>query len=315
MNPGAGNTAYITSLTDSIESQLNYRFYASESANVSYQYQAKAIVRGTSGSGDSDEGISIIWAKQFTLIEPTSATTHDDTVVLNPKLTIPFASYKKMIEQFKEAFAVPLNSQVEVIYNIKITGDINGTSFNDTKETRVSIPLDQAVYKPTVRLIKSERHDVVPAQTLRFDDMVTQYEVPVALMLIAIGFVCMLYGFRKQIIKSPYQRELDRIYRYHDGIIIRLKRPANLSHKNIIAVQSFDDLLNLEEEIKTPIIASEASDHTTHFLVTRDDEVYVYTLGVQVPFIPPRTESAEPVRTEPTQPLESKHRPRPKIIS
>lgn len=38
--------------------------------------------------------------------------------------------------------------------------------------------------------------------------------------------------------------------------------------------------------MKTPIIAHEVNDATTHFLITRDDIVYVYTMGVQMPFKP-----------------------------
>lgn len=87
------------------------------------------------------------------------------------------------------------------------------------------------------------------------------------------------FGMRKQIFKSPYQRELDRIYRYHDGLIIKASAHTDLSSKTTVPVQSFEDILNLEEELKSPIVASAAGLNATRFMIIHGDIVYVYTLG------------------------------------
>jgi hypothetical protein len=38
-------------------------------------------------------------------------------------------------------------------------------------------------------------------------------------------------------------------------------------------------MLNLEEELKLPIVAAAVSAEATQFMIIRDDVVYVYTLG------------------------------------
>lgn len=52
-----------------------------------------------------------------------------------------------------------------------------------------------------------------------------------------------------------------------------------MSGKRIVAVKSFDDILNLEEEVKAPIVSSEAGEHATRFMIIKDDVVYMYLLG------------------------------------
>ncbi len=61
--------------------------------------------------------------------------------------------------------------------------------------------------------------------------------------------------------------------------MIRASRRPDLTNKNIVAVKSFDDMLNLEEEMKVPIVAVPSGSETTQFMVIRDDVVYIYTLG------------------------------------
>jgi hypothetical protein len=110
-------------------------------------------------------------------------------------------------------------------------------------------------------------------------DRVAQYEIYGAIGIGILALASFVYGFRKKIFKTPYQRELDKIYRYHDGIIVRASRPTDLSGKRIVAVKSFDDMLNLEEELKLPIVAASVSAEATQFMIIRDDVVYAYILG------------------------------------
>ena len=102
------------------------------------------------------------------------------------------------------------------------------------------------------------------------------------IIVAVLGVLALVFGFRKQIFKTPYERELERIYRFHDGIIIRASRPARLDGKNIVPVRSFDDILNLEEELKAPIVATQMSDTSTRFMIIRENVAYVYTLGKSI---------------------------------
>lgn len=283
--PDATNTAFITGITDAIEAQFNYTFTTDETTDLSYRHQTIASIRALYGTDRGTEGaMSTVWSKQFVLSEPVVGKRSDRTLSLNPIVRIPFAEYKKQMEQFRNTFSTPTTGEMIVTHTVQLTGNVNGAQIKETKISTVSAPLDQQVYELTSQFEKTTKKEVIPENKKASGSLVSKLELPAAIALIVAGLACTIYGFRKQKIKSPHQRELEKIYRYHDGIIIRAKHPPELENKNIVNIKSFDDMLNLEEELKTPIIASKISDYTTHFFITRDDIVYVHTLGIPVPF-------------------------------
>jgi hypothetical protein len=293
--PGPTNTAYVAKLTDTIGATFHYAFRGSEATELRYQYDVRAVVRTTySSTGNTDKAANV-WNKQFQLLNPVSGTKTAKSFSVDPFVDIPYAQYFQLADQLRQGLSLPTNSETEITFTIRVSGTVGGTPFTDVKVASITAPLDQQVYQLATKYIRNDQQSVLPQQSKRIEDILAKYEFNVAIGVALVGFIAVIYGFRKQIFKSPYQRELERIYRYHDGIIVRASRPANLANKNIVAVQSFDDILNIEEEIKAPIIASPVGENATQFLIARDDIVYVYTLGdfaSDAPGEPPTTTSA-----------------------
>jgi hypothetical protein len=310
--PDPTNTAYIADITKSIDAQFHYFYSGSKTTDLSYRYWATATLRSTFGTDNSPGGVANVWNKQYQLLEPSAGSKTAKTLTFDPVVQIPFADYKADIDQFKNSFKAPLNGEMVVNFEMQVSGKVNGTSFTDTKISVITAPLDQLIYQLGVKFAKIDHEQVQPASSKRLADTINEYELPVAVLLAALGVAYMVYGFRRQIFKTPYMRELERIYRYHDGIIIRASRPTNLTGKDVVPVQSFDDLLNLEEELKTPIVASPAGDNATQFMITRDDIVYVYTLGdfnMPDPPPPPTTPSEKSAHKDTPRPPEPPKQP------
>lgn len=158
-------------------------------------------------------------------------------------------------------------------------GTIGEVPFEDTRVMSVTAPLDQQAYTLAVKYDKEDTKPVVAEGEKDNRQEWLRYMTIGAVVAVVTGLGMIGFGFRKQIFKTPYQRELERIYRYHDGIIIKARQPANIDGKRIVPVLSFDDMLNLEEELKSPIVASPAGSEATQFILVHSDIAYVYTLG------------------------------------
>ena len=76
---------------------------------------------------------------------------------------------------------------------------------------------------------------------------------------------------------------MSRIYRYHDGVIINTSQPIQLKGRETIVVDSFDDLLNLSDELRSPIIANQISYEATVFVVLYEQIIYSYLVGELIP--------------------------------
>lgn len=278
-NTPGKNDAYVMSLTNKVKMAFHYAFSGSTEQPLAYVYEIRAVVRGKYALKGNEDQMSNVWSKEFQLLAPVHGTTTTKDLAFSPSVEVPYDEYRKMVEQLRTSLALPVGSDVTVTFTINVAGTVDGTPFNDLKTMVVTIPVEQQIYTISEKYDKDDTKQVTTASQQKAVDTRAQYETYVAFGLIALAVASFVYGLRKQIFKTPYQRELDKIYRLHDGIIVRASKPADLTGKRLVAVRSFDDMLNLEEELKLPIVATSLSAEATRFMIIRDDVVYAYTLG------------------------------------
>lgn len=276
--PRADNKAYVAEITDTIRSHFHYNFTGSEATELKYTNSVSASIRGLYSIKDESKAQPTIWTKDFQLVEPTTREVNAKSFSLDPTVDVPYSKYKAMIDQLNTALELSLESEVVITSTVNVSGEVDGASFKDTRTATVTAPLNQQLYTLAVKFDKETTGQVAATENQGWT-LAGHYLEVVAGVIALIGLALLVYGFRAQIFKTPYHRELDRIFRYHDGIIIRASKPADLHDKNVVDVQSFDDILNLEEEMKAPIVAAPAGAEATQFIILRDDVAYVYTLG------------------------------------
>lgn len=143
----------------------------------------------------------------------------------------------------------------------------------------MTVPLDKQVFAVKTNYEKEQSGQTITGAEADRQSILNKYKLPIVVATAVLGLASVIYGSRKQIFKTPYRRELEKIYRYNEGIIIRTSRQPDFSHKSLVGVKSFDDMINLNEELKTPIIALTEGPETTRFVAIQGDVVYYYLLG------------------------------------
>jgi len=277
--PGATNTAYVAELTDTIDATLHYSYRAERPVELTTMYSATATVRARFATGSDGKDIANVWSKEYPLVKPVTNTVTAAELEFNPQASVPFSEYRKIADQLKTSLALPATSELVVTFMVRVSGTVDGTPFDDIRMSTITVPLDQPVYKLATKFEKEDNKQVVTQAAKTGQDMMQVYERIGAAVSGALGVMALVYGMRKQIFKSPYQRELDKIYRYHSGLIIKSSPHLDLSHKTTVPVESFDDILDLEEELKSTIVASPVGGTATRFMIIHGDIVYAYLLG------------------------------------
>lgn len=277
--PGSDNSAYIAELTDKMKTSFSYDFTANKETELTSTYFVKALVSNKYILGADVKDISNVWTKEYPLIKPVVKTTTTKNIHISPSVEIPFSDYRQEVDRLKKSLSLPVSSQVDIVFSVQVSGESEGASISDVRVSTVTAPLDQPIYKLATTFDKNVTKQVTSPKLQQNEDNMRKYELIASAALTVLGLASIVYGFRKQIFKSAYQRELDRIYSYHDGIIIKAHKAASHEGLRVVPVQSFDDMLNLEEEIKEPIVASPAGGEATRFSIVRGDVIYVYTLG------------------------------------
>lgn len=276
--PSQQNNAYLSQLTDTVNVQFHYAFAGEKPASLTAAYSIKANVQTNYPLKGNVEEQSNVWQREYLLLGRTVETANGTTIALNPTVSVPYSEYRQAVSDLRTSLLLPTNSQVVITLNVQLNGTVEGTPFTDTRTSSVTLPLEDQIYQPITKLEKEITKQVVPETTKEGNEKLSKIQLYGGSALIIGGIALIIYGLRKRIFKSPYQRELDKIYRYHDGIIVRTSRPVDLADYQIIPMRSFDDMLNLEEELKTPIIADEISSSLTHFLIAHGNVMYLYKL-------------------------------------
>lgn len=281
--PRPSSDAYISSLTQSLTTRFQSTYTLTKPASLNYTYRVDAAVKGTYPmEGDTDK-TSNVWQKDYVLVPPKKQSDATDVLSVTQDVKVPYAEYKIALDEFKKTLNVPVSGEVVVTMALQVDGSVDGVLFHDSQSLYMTVPLTEDIYQPAYKYEKDRQGTITPEQSKSNQDNTEKILLGVAVLLAVSGVGLVVYGLRGKIFKSPYRRELDRIYRYHEGVIVRARRHPDILHKTVVPVQSFDDIVNLEEELRAPIIASEAGDSATRFMIIRGDEVYMYVLGTLPP--------------------------------
>lgn len=309
-NPGYNNTAYVSNLTRDLTAYFDYSYKASAEINLTRTYEANAQIQATyaiknNAAGETD---SNVWTKDFQLVAPTTEQVTAAHINDKTKVVIPYADYKRVAAEFSNALALPTTNRVVVTYTTRIHGTVDGTDFEDKRVSTVTLALDDKIYQPVTHVDKTDTKQVINEDMKAAQSFATTIKQLAAAVSILAGIGLVLLGLRRQIFKTPYQRELEKIYRYHNGIIIRTTRQLDKTQREVVPVASFNDILDLEEELKLPIISSELSTRATAFAIIHEDIIYQYVLGDKTTDEnTPPTKPSKPNHTEttPKRPLSS----------
>jgi len=277
--PGFGNTAYVSSLTDTIKAKFHYEYQATREADLAWTYLAVSTMSAKYTLGSDGKDINNVWSKDERSIPAKVESGTVKSITLDREVSVPFSVYRDAMEQYQASLQLPVTTEMQILFSVHVTGTIDGSPIDDTRTSVVSAPLDQPIFKVANRFDKDDKKQVAGKAAIDTQASVRSIERIVAIVVGVAGLGAIVYGMCRQIFKSAYQREVDKIYRYHDGIIIRASKLVDLTGKHVVAVQTFDDMLNLEEEMKAPIVASQVSSEATRFTIINGDDAYAYTLG------------------------------------
>ncbi len=272
------NTVYISELVKDIDVSLNYQYRANESANLTYTTSATAMLSAQYASSSDANDTADAWSKSYVLSPAKTTTENSANIQAAPSVTVPFGEYQAEVAKLTEGLNIALDGQAVITFTVRVTGEANGQAINDVRTSMVTIPLGEPAFSLETQVEKQANASVAaPAPANNW--LSCNRVLTVSAGVVAVGVVLLVIGLRRRRGSSDYERELAKIMRYHEGVIVRATSPVDISGKQVVPMRSFDDMLNLEEELRQPIVAVPSGPETMHFIIIQEDVVYRYTLG------------------------------------
>lgn len=260
------NKSYIAKLVDKIK--FDYNFLYSGNSELTYSLIGYLTVEYQNTNVVSNP---IIMKKEYEIIPETKATKNDNnqiSIVQTADFDYPY--YNQELQRIEKVISVPVKAYVDL--TLKIKDNLKGTSYNST----YSIPIGQEVFNITNKT--SMKNESKTQTEMQIDEI---------LCVLGIGMIIASITFIGNIIKKTrkvkeetyYTIKLNRILQSYGDIVVEMAEPIDLDGLQVKNVKNFEQLVDIEIEIRKPIVFYETIPlKEGEFIMIQDDIAYRYIL-------------------------------------
>lgn len=277
------NKTYISSLVDKINMDFSYSLSGNKKANTKYTYQIVAVTDVKYSSVNPEDSNQSIWSKQHVLVEPKQLVADNSNFTINENFDVDFATYNNEVKEFKEQLKLPITADLQIKLVVRSDMDVQGLEDTVVESSIMNVKMDlaQDIFTVEKQFENTDNKSVVET---------TEKKNEINIPLLIIGSICvliailiMLDSIRKSIKfskKSDYAIALNRILKNYGDIVAEIVSPVEIDNLNVIEVKDFDQLLDIEEEIRMPILFYETiPDEQGEFIIVCDNMAYRYVIG------------------------------------
>ena len=279
--------AYIASLVDYIDVNMNYNFSTKENIKLNYDYKILATVNVKNRNG------KIIFKKDEKLFDSNKQDVSDDNLFsIKENVKINYDKYNNLVRDFIDNYKL---SGVETILDVKLLVNVGGKSFDYDKDTSnksailLSIPLASDTTEFTINYNLSNESDVILQHS---EALITN---KVLLVLIIILAVCDLIGMILTVIiiiksrnaQAKYDVELKRIkktygdYMCETNLTQKIEDMEKTTSMKVISVKNINGLVDAVDKINKPILFHEEDSKSSVFYVYDEKVCYIYHMSVK----------------------------------
>ncbi|NLB51601.1 MAG: DUF5305 domain-containing protein [Syntrophomonadaceae bacterium] len=284
-NEGADpGLAYMTPLTNYINTSYTYRFKGDSQAEVNGEYKVTAALTGyltreKAGSKDETELVKL-FEKEELLIPATPFQTKDQVLTINNQAPVNFRSYVDFINAVNQELRITSNLvQLSITYHVS---SLIKTADGEVKEELAPvmiIPVEGNTFMVQGQLMDQKEGTVTKAQLVPVPEARTlfrNYTIAAAVFL----FLLLLMSIKTtERVRDPLENELKKIMKkYGDFIAAGRGAIPAVDHEKTIVMQSFDDLIKVADEIGQPVLYDNNRGRNHTFCVISDLLVYRYNL-------------------------------------
>lgn len=269
---------YISDLIKEIEIDYKYDYSGSKVVPLNYTYDVVATINGEYSLDEED---SKVWTKKYTLVENRNGKIIDKTSInINEPVKLNFKYYNNVVSKFRQELHLPIKASLVVIFKININGEVSGKKINDTKLMTLSFPLNQQAFKITEEYEENYNNSIKP--TVEKKEKINSRKLICGIVLLLTAIFIFILFFREIFNiprKNKYTIQLNKILKEYGDIIIEVINPVSEFEMDIVEVKNFNEMIDLEEELRVPIMFYETIEYLEgEFTLVHNNILYKFVL-------------------------------------
>lgn len=275
------NNKYIASLIDYVKADFKYNISFLEK-NINYTYKYKIVANAKVLDNEDKEKIY----EENDVIFESGMLTGSGTTNINKSVDIDYNKYNDLINNFKNTYGL---KDADSNLNVSMYIELNSYHNNDIEDVnkKAVVSLSMPLTKRTTgidlsnELTKSEDRKILIKSTVDYSHLLLLGILEVMVALIGIG-IMIFYRKKTMTIKNIYEKEIKKLQNTYDGYIQKISSKYEIGTSQVIKVESFNDMLEIKDTLKTPILMleNEAKDGTFFIIPAANGIIYAYALRV-----------------------------------
>ena len=260
---------YVASLIDKILIDFRYNFNIEKESNVDFTYDivAKLTINDeTSGNN--------YYEKEYELLTDRKASLTDEkSYNLYEQISINYGYYNSLANSFKQQYGIDTSSNLAVYLKINKASEITDTSTMFVKiplsEKSVNIELNYQDINNSSYIVKTKNSHI---------DNIIFCILSIISLIITIYFLIKLIRLISLLNdkKSVYDKYVNRILNEYDRLIVENSTGPDLTKNNIIKISKFEELLDVRDNLKLPIMYYVVSKHNkSYFYIKHNKDLYL----------------------------------------
>ena len=270
---------YPTDLIKTIEVDFGSNLKISKNAVIEYDYEITGVITGTYSSDNSRKETNL-WEKDFLLQESTSGKINKKSYVVKENLELDFPYYNQIVSDFKRELRLNIDGKFSVKMVVNYKFKVGNEIVTHSDESTLEFPLNKAAFVITTK-VPQRTIDTVNA-TFAGDLIVNTPLIFFAIIFLIITIVL----FIKYILtliqinkKTEYAAALEKMLKNFGDIIVESKTPIDSSKYEILEINDFEDMVDVENEVRVPIIYYEKTKELEGwFTLVHGNIMYRYVL-------------------------------------
>lgn len=273
------NRTYITSIIDYIHINYLYNLNFSDEINGEYTYRIDAIVYANKSGGDG-----YYWSRTYNLVEPKTLKLNNvKNLFINEIVDVDYNKYNKVLEEFKKDYSIETDGllKMQLVVESNATGNKYTDSIKIPSILSLSVPLLEKAVEASI-----EKDAVSNDNTLTMVDPIAKkikticFFLGLLIIILTIALIIRIFinrSINRQ--RHLYASTLKKFVDSHDSIIANVTNLPDIDGLNLVSVSSFDELIDVYNEVRMPINFYENKDHTKAvFRIINDRMCWEYIL-------------------------------------
>lgn len=270
------NMMYVANLIDKISIDFDYKFNIEKKSTLDFNYKIMGDLIIANASTNAH-----YFEKEYTLFEADQNTMKNNTeYTIKKNIEVDYNYYNELANSFKTNYGVNTNSYLKVYLQVNKDGKKYNVDISNNSENGITIPLSENSIQ-----IKFDSNDLSKTNEITierawvFQPHIFTFEL--ITFLISIFFLVQIIKLIVITIrpKSPYDKFVDDVLITYDRIIGVTKTGLDFDKYNIIEMETFDELLDIRDNLKMPIMYYNITKHQKcYFYLKNEQDVYLFKL-------------------------------------